>query len=173
MNIALLLTFGNLICGLLTITLSFLYPEQAQIISLILLWSLLCDGLDGRFARKYNQTSLLWSYLDSLSDIISFGVAPFIVSMIVFHNNPHFIGLLISGILFVCAWAYRLARFHTIIHDHPQQKIAYYIGMPITTNGILLPLALQTTAPHNLIIVTILFLTSAYFMVSQHRFPKW
>gem|GEM_PF-5501515 len=45
--------------------------------------------------------------------------------------------------------------------------------MPITTNGILLPLALQTTAPHNLIIVTILFLTSAYFMVSQHRFPKW
>lgn len=107
--------------------------------SLIFIAALL-DGIDGRLARMLNATSGFGAQLDSLADVISFGVAPAIVMYL---WTLH--GIEIKGVgwsivlLFIACSALRLARFNSSLTDSSEnQKIAsqFFTGMPMPVAGI-------------------------------------
>lgn len=91
----------------------------------------LFDGLDGRVARFLKASSKFGAELDSLSDFVSFGVAPAILiyrwSLI---DLPRF-GWLFC-LLFAMGMAMRLARFNTMLEDEEQPEYwsHYFVGVP-------------------------------------------
>lgn len=92
----------------------------------------LFDVLDGRVARLLNITSKFGAELDSLSDAISFGVAPgFILYEWVLKEGAGSLGWIAVLTFAVCA-ALRLARFNTMLEDHeaPAWAKGYFTGIP-------------------------------------------
>lgn len=96
--------------------------------SLLIMLAALTDRLDGKVARMLNATSDLGKELDSLSDLISFGVAPIIVTYKISLTQLGFYGYIIS-LIFPIAGAYRLARYNVTEFDN------VFRGIPITIAG--------------------------------------
>ena len=110
-------------------------------------WAILLDGFDGRIARMANASSAFGRELDSLADVISFGVAPALlayvwgvrfVSLPLMSRGFHYLdhAAQVVAFLFVIAGAARLARFNIAPDDaepsnpgKPGKK--YFVGMPI------------------------------------------
>lgn len=96
-----------------------------------LFFACIFDGLDGRVARKLKASSKFGAELDSLSDFVSFGVAPAILMYQWSLNSlPHW-GWIIT-LLFSAAMALRLARFNTMLEDAsvPEYWSHYFVGVP-------------------------------------------
>jgi len=88
------------------------------------------DGLDGRVARLLKATSHFGAELDSLSDFISFGVAPATVMYLWTMSAMHSVGWAIVLFYAVCC-ALRLARFNTQLSTEPAPQAAgYFTGVP-------------------------------------------
>jgi len=90
------------------------------------------DMLDGRVARLLNITSKFGAELDSLSDAVSFGVAPgFILYQWTLKDNAGSLGWIAVLAYSVCA-ALRLARFNTMLDDQAQPNWAkgFFTGIP-------------------------------------------
>jgi CDP-diacylglycerol---serine O-phosphatidyltransferase len=88
------------------------------------------DGLDGRMARLLKSTSRFGAELDSLSDFISFGVAPALVLYLWTMAALHSVGWAIVLFFAICC-ALRLARFNTEIAAEPQPYTAgFFSGVP-------------------------------------------
>ncbi len=133
-----LLTLGNAACGMGSVLLAMQYVAtgQAQTISLamgILPIALVLDVLDGYVARARSKSSPLGADLDSLADVVSFGVAPAAVGFA--------LGLrgLLDGLVlvyFVGCGISRLARFNVTAAQlaGPSGKVPYYEGTPIPTS---------------------------------------
>ena len=104
-----LFTVGNLFCGYSSLVKSFEGAvEQAAVFIII---AAVLDGLDGRIARLTGTTSDFGLEFDSLADIVSFGIAPALLSYRWALNEFDRLGWLIAFIYVVCA-AMRLARFN-------------------------------------------------------------
>jgi CDP-diacylglycerol--serine O-phosphatidyltransferase len=117
-----LVTFGNAICGLLSIVSSLEGNITMAAITIFLAAAM--DGLDGRLARALDSTSSLGTELDSLSDAISFCVAPAVL-LYRWKLSEGWLGIgLLIGL--VCAGLYRLARFNS----NAGKQIAYFKGLP-------------------------------------------
>lgn len=89
------------------------------------------DGLDGRVARKLKASSKFGAELDSLSDFVSFGVAPAILMyQWSLHTLPHW-GWILT-LMFSAAMSMRLARFNTMLEDTavPEYWSHYFVGVP-------------------------------------------
>lgn len=100
------------------------------------------DGLDGRLARYLRSTSKFGAELDSLSDFISFGVAPPFLLFIWNLNGIKSFGWL-AVILFAVAGALRLARFNVkLSEDRPAWQANFFTGVPAPAGAlvVLLPL---------------------------------
>ncbi|SMQ86609.1 CDP-diacylglycerol---serine O-phosphatidyltransferase [Bacillus sp. OV166] len=123
-----LFTIGNLLCGVLSIT--FNMSGFLEVASIFIFFSAVLDLLDGRVARKLKVNSEFGVELDSLADIVSFGVAP----VLLFHSlaAPSILTSL-AFILFPTMGAIRLAKFSV------KPTIGYFKGLPIPAAG--LPLA--------------------------------
>jgi CDP-diacylglycerol--serine O-phosphatidyltransferase len=95
------------------------------------------DSLDGRIARLLDATSKMGAELDSLSDAISFGVAPALV-LYVWHPDSQRIGWVVSLVFAVCI-VLRLARFNTFLDDTDQPPYAgeFFVGVPAPAGGLL------------------------------------
>tara|TARA_B110000014_G_C20051696_1_gene547150 strand:+ start:270 stop:1121 length:852 start_codon:yes stop_codon:yes gene_type:complete len=103
------------------------------------------DTLDGRVARLIKGTSKVGKELDSLTDVISFGVAPSFIIYFWSLNNLGNIGWMLTLIYTVCC-ALRLARFNlTNINDNEEWKINFFEGIPSPAAAglVLLPLILS------------------------------
>jgi CDP-diacylglycerol---serine O-phosphatidyltransferase len=89
------------------------------------------DGLDGRLARMLNSTSKLGAELDSLADLVSFGVAPALILYMWSMQDAGVVGWLPMLLLAVCA-ALRLARFNVMMvgSDLPAYAYNYFVGVP-------------------------------------------
>jgi CDP-diacylglycerol--serine O-phosphatidyltransferase len=88
------------------------------------------DGLDGRVARLLKATSRFGAELDSLSDFVSFGVAPAAVMYLWTMSALHSVGWAIVLFYAVCC-ALRLARFNTQLSAEPAPATAgYFSGVP-------------------------------------------
>jgi CDP-diacylglycerol--serine O-phosphatidyltransferase len=117
-------TMANLFCGYACIVHSI--RGQLETAALFIGFAFVLDMLDGRIARMTGTTSAFGLEFDSLADVVSFGVAPAILS---FQWGLHPLGRIgwAAGFLFVAAAAVRLARFN--IQSGSQDK-RYFVGMP-------------------------------------------
>ncbi|WP_206830630.1 CDP-diacylglycerol--serine O-phosphatidyltransferase [Alicyclobacillus fructus] len=121
------LTALNLVAGLASILA--LESGRVGVSALIVVLGMIIDGLDGRVARWLRVESEFGRILDSLSDLVTFGVAP---AMIMYHVELRHLGILgdLVAILFPLCGALRLARFHT-----QRGPADTFIGLPITAAG--------------------------------------
>ncbi|MGE3622645.1 MAG: CDP-diacylglycerol--serine O-phosphatidyltransferase [Bdellovibrionales bacterium] len=124
-----LLTMLSLCCGLTSIR--FAINSQWEEAVLAIVFAGLFDMMDGRVARMLNIASKFGAELDSLSDVISFGVAPGFVMYIWALQTDHRFGWIAVLVYAVCA-ALRLARFNTMLDDAaaPKWTKTYFTGVP-------------------------------------------
>lgn len=90
--------------------------------------AMVLDGLDGRVARMTNTQSAFGAEYDSLSDMVSFGVAPALILYVWALKPLGKLGWIAAFIYCACA-ALRLARFNTKLDDEHQDK-RYFQGLP-------------------------------------------
>lgn len=107
--------------------------EQSAIAIFI---AMVLDGLDGRVARMTNTTSAFGAEYDSLSDMVSFGVAPALIMYVWALKPMGKLGWIAAFIYCACA-ALRLARFNTKLEDTYQDK-RYFQGLPSPASAALL-----------------------------------
>ncbi|MFC3803570.1 CDP-diacylglycerol--serine O-phosphatidyltransferase [Cohnella sp. GCM10012308] len=161
-----LFTIGNLFLGVLSIILAF--NDRADGAALLVIIAMLLDGLDGRVARALNVQSEFGKELDSLSDVISFGVAPaFIMYQAAFTDVNPALAWIITAIFPICG-ALRLARFN-VIEGIP----GYFIGLPIpAAGGVLATLALFHADLH-VYLLLVATLALSFLMVSSLKYPNF
>jgi CDP-diacylglycerol---serine O-phosphatidyltransferase len=123
-----LFTLLNLAFGFLSIILTM--QGNFRQAALMVAASLLADGLDGRLARAFGADGEFGKQMDSLADIVSFGVAPALLAYVAGLHQFGFWGLLIAVIFPMCG-ALRLARFAII------KTSGFFLGVPITAGGTL------------------------------------
>ena len=101
-----------------------------------ILFAGLMDALDGRIARLIKGTSKMGKELDSLGDVISFGVAP---ALIMYFWNLQYLDKLGSFVwlTYVVCVALRLARFNVNSEEKPSWKDNFFEGMPSPAGGII------------------------------------
>lgn len=95
------------------------------------------DSLDGRIARLLDATSKMGAELDSLSDAVSFGVAPALV-LFVWQADGNRAGW-IAALVFAVCMVLRLARFNTLLDDTDKPPFAseFFVGVPAPAGGLL------------------------------------
>lgn len=143
-----MLTLGNLLCGFTSIFLA----SRAADMELPLGWTpltfagvfvflgMLFDAFDGSVARLTHNTSELGEQLDSMADMVTFGVAPaFMVIQLIGVNAPFLsvrsdaymdrIAMVIAGI-YICCVALRLARFNVEIDEPDELDHLSFKGLP-------------------------------------------
>lgn len=110
---------------------------QLHLSLLFIFIAALADRFDGMIARKFHIESDLGKQLDSMSDIISFGVAP---ALLLYQGILHLFGFpgIFFTIFYIACGAFRLARFNIAEND------GYFTGLPITAAGCLLTLSYLT-----------------------------
>jgi len=120
-----LLTMGNMFCGYACVV--YAMRGEFETAAPFIGFAVVIDGLDGRIARMTGTTSAFGVEFDSLADIISFGIAPAILS---FAWGLQPLGRLgwAAGFMFVACAAMRLARFN--IQSASGGDKRYFVGMP-------------------------------------------
>ena len=186
-------TLGNAVCGTgaLFSMLSYLQDGQVQHVyyaCALVLAALIFDVLDGRVARWRQQSSTLGRELDSLADVISFGVAP---AVIAYGCGMQGLYDRVVLVYFVACGVSRLARFNVTAEAMSDggDKVKYFEGTPIPTSIVLVGLlawaawqgALGTqlwggavrVAGFTLHPLVLLFALSGSLMISRIRIPKF
>ena len=120
-----LLTTANLFCGFYAII--GIQKSDYTLAAIAILVGMLFDSLDGKVARLTNSSSRFGVELDSLADLVSFGVAPGLLIYSWALNGYGRVGWL-AVFLFVACGAIRLARFNTRAASAPNK---YFTGLPI------------------------------------------
>jgi CDP-diacylglycerol---serine O-phosphatidyltransferase len=113
----------------------------------LILFAAILDALDGRIARLIKGTSEFGKELDSLTDFVSFGIAPAFILYFWELNNYGKLGWAITLIYSVCC-VLRLARFNlTKIEDNAEWKNNFFEGIPSPAGGllVLMPLIYELT----------------------------
>jgi CDP-diacylglycerol--serine O-phosphatidyltransferase len=135
-------TLGNAACGVGAVLLAMLYMATGERVQFLAAAALapaafIFDVLDGRIARARHQHSALGRELDSLSDVISFGMAPAALAFAAGLQGGWDAAALIY---FVCCGVSRLARYNvtaeTLAGDE-SGKVKYFEGTPIPTSVVL------------------------------------
>ncbi len=185
-------TLGNAACGmgglfsaisyLTTNNVHYVYRATAFIIA-----ALVFDVLDGRIARWRRKHSHLGRELDSLADVISFGVAPAILAFTVGMQGA--IDKVVLGYFVACGVS-RLARFNVTADELStgSDKVSYFEGTPIPTSVLLVittAIAAMTGAVHEHLWLgalsvggltfhplVLVYALSGTLMISRLRIPK-
>ena len=154
-------------------------------------FAVLFDGLDGRIARMTHTESAFGRELDSLADVITFGLAPALLAWLwgfkllpqmtegELRNNLMHMGV-IASFLFLVAGASRLARFNIQMNPQPSNPgrpgKKYFVGMPIPAGAGVIAAVVHFTGGEPVgqwwvaVIWLVLVAACAYLMVSTWRF---
>jgi CDP-diacylglycerol--serine O-phosphatidyltransferase len=170
-----MLTLIGVCIGLTSIRFALDGKFEFAIIAII--FAALIDGLDGRIARLIKATSKVGKELDSLTDMISFGVAPAFIMYFWKLNTLGRFGWLVCLIYVICV-ALRLARFNVNSNQEPSWRDNFFEGVPSPAGGILVltPLIISLSN-FNLIqlnydiIVPAFFITTSLLLIS--KFPSY
>ena len=170
-----MLTLIGVCIGLSSI--KFALDEKFELAIIAIIFAALIDGLDGRIARLIKGTSKVGKELDSLTDVISFGVAPSFVMYFWSLNNLGKFGWLLCLIYVVCV-ALRLARFNVNSNEEPSWKDNFFEGVPSPAGGILvlMPLIFSLSGfdffiiSYN-ILVPVFFISVSFLLIS--KFPTY
>ena len=170
-----MLTLIGVCIGLTSIRFALDGRFEFAIIAIIL--AAIIDGLDGRIARLIKGTSKVGKELDSLTDMISFGVAPAFIMYFWKLNTLGRFGWLVCLIYVICV-ALRLARFNVNSGQEPSWRDNFFEGVPSPAGGILVltPLILSMTnfefiAINYDIVVPIFFIVTSLLLIS--KFPSY
>jgi CDP-diacylglycerol--serine O-phosphatidyltransferase len=167
-----LFTTGNLFLGFWAIVRTFhgQYAEAAPLI----FWAILLDVLDGRIARMTGTTSEFGAELDSLADVVSFGVAPALLAYSWGFGTLPRVGWLVAFLFIVCG-ALRLARFNV---QKSSVDGRYFVGLPIPAAAAPVA-ALVNVSPlpvdertHAVVWLSLLIVLS-FLMVSTFRYTSF
>lgn len=158
-----LFTMANLVFGILSII--YTMSDQYLLSGVMIILSVIMDVLDGKVARKLAVSSNFGKELDSLADVVSFGVAPAVLVYAQILVTYKWLGLVVIT-WFAVAGALRLARFNV------QTTSGYYQGVPITAAGGIM--ALLNMMPDKISPLIFLLITAVlgFFMISKIRVPK-
>jgi CDP-diacylglycerol--serine O-phosphatidyltransferase len=198
-----LFTSGNIFLGFIAIAQAFEGAMQASagdlglnphfsLAAKALGWAVFLDGLDGRIARMTNTTSDFGRELDSLADVITFGIAP---AVLAFVWGVHFAlapaegdlqvhlrraGYLVAFFYLLCG-AVRLARFNVQTNPVPKNlgrpDHKYFVGMPIPAGaGFIASVVFMDSSPVRSFAFSIAWLAIVgmvgLLMVSTWRYPS-
>ena len=170
-----MLTLIGVCIGLTSIRFALDGKFEFAIIAII--FAALIDGLDGRIARLIKATSKVGKELDSLTDMISFGVAPAFIMYFWKLNTLGRFGWLVCLIYVICV-ALRLARFNVNSNQEPSWRDNFFEGVPSPAGGILVltPLIISLTNFNFIqlnydIIVPAFFITTSLLLIS--KFPSY
>ena len=170
-----MLTLIGVCIGLSSI--KFALDEKFELAIVAIVFAALIDALDGRIARLIKATSKVGKELDSLTDVISFGVAPSFVMYFWSLNNLGKFGWLLCLIYVVCV-TLRLARFNVNSNEEPSWKDNFFEGVPSPAGGILvlMPLIFSLSEFDFLIIsynilVPVFFISVSFLLIS--KFPTY
>lgn len=137
-----IITLSNLLCGVLAVYYAFEHPNKLYYASFFIIFAAVLDFFDGFAARMLNSVSEFGKQLDSLSDLVSFGLAPasilFQILKDVIHVKVFSFGLpavkiliLILPILIVLFSALRLAKFNI-----DERQTENFMGLPTPATAI-------------------------------------
>ena len=129
-----ILTLVGVCIGLSSI--KFALDTRYELAIIAIVFAAVMDGLDGRIARLIKGTSKVGKELDSLTDVISFGVAPAFIMYFWSLNSLGKFGWLLCLIYVVCV-ALRLARFNVNSSEEPSWRDNFFEGVPSPAGGIL------------------------------------
>ena len=167
-----LITFGSLVCGFTAVIMAASGDLTAA--GVLIVVGYLLDGLDGGLARRLGVTSDFGLQLDSLADLVTFGMAP---SVLVYEYLRH------AGQSPVIAWivctaylvagAFRLARFNLLPAKTGSRES---MGLTISTSGAAVALSVLANHHYNdrlipVVVFPLLMATLAVLMVSRVRCP--
>ena len=170
-----MLTLIGVCIGLTSIRFALDGKFEFAIIAII--FAALIDGLDGRIARLIKATSKVGKELDSLTDMISFGVAPAFIMYFWKLNTLGRFGWLVCLIYVICV-ALRLARFNVNSNQEPSWRDNFFEGVPSPAGGILVltPLVISV-ADFNFIIINYNIVVPAFFIITSllliSKFPSY
>ncbi len=170
-----MLTLIGVCIGLTSIRFALDGSYEFAIIAIII--AAVIDGLDGRIARLIKGTSKVGKELDSLTDMISFGVAPAFIMYFWKLNELGRFGWLVCLIYVICV-ALRLARFNVNTGGEPSWRDNFFEGVPSPAGGILVltPLifsmsSIEVFKIDYAIIVPIFFIVTSFLLIS--KFPSY
>ncbi|MCL2822435.1 MAG: CDP-diacylglycerol--serine O-phosphatidyltransferase [Polyangiaceae bacterium] len=130
-----IITLSSVYCGYESIRVASSATVPADLLraSILILFAMVFDGLDGRVARMTRTQSAIGVQLDSLADVVSFGVAP---AVLMYHWSLKQLGTLgfVVSFLYLAAGGFRLARFNVLsmAGGGEQDKCGkYFLGLPI------------------------------------------
>ena len=170
-----MLTLIGVCIGLTSIR--FALDEKFGLAIIAIIFAALIDGLDGRIARLIKGTSKVGKELDSLTDMISFGVAPAFIMYFWKLNTLERFGWLLCLVYVICV-ALRLARFNINSNQEPSWKDNFFEGVPSPAGGILVltPLIISLSGfefyqLNYEVIVPIFFVATSFLLIS--KFPSY
>lgn len=167
-----LITFLSLTAAFTSIVLTM--HDMVTLAAVCILLSYLLDAFDGALARRLHLTSDFGRQLDSLADVVAFGVAP---TLLLYHRldsmNIYPVAAWAVCALFVCGGAFRLARFNLL---PTKTTFGDSMGLTISTSGATLTLAVLVCRAHGQTPTSAVGLMPlaamlAGLMMSRIRFP--
>lgn len=175
-------TVSSIFCGVFSIVLSTRADGATAnhdffLAAMAILFGMFFDGFDGRVARLTRTQSEFGVQLDSLADVVTFGVAPAMLLYSWALEPLGWGGVFVAG-LFVIAGALRLARFN-VMATKSEEAGKYFLGLPIPVGaGVIMSLVIAATRAEDPQVVgavpaAILSLVLSYLMVSNVHFHSF
>jgi CDP-diacylglycerol--serine O-phosphatidyltransferase len=115
--------------------------QRFELAVIMVLLAALLDGIDGRIARILKATSRFGAQMDSLADIVNFGVVPGLVLYVYLLDRAGNFGWIVALIFAICC-GLRLARFNVMLEDaeRPAWQNDYFVGVPAPAGAVLVML---------------------------------
>ena len=154
------MTSANLVAGFLGLVA--VVDAHIMLAAALVVLAAICDSLDGTLARRRGGDGAFGTNLDSLADLVSFGVVPAMAMYLGPLSSRPLLGLTAcAGLVLAAAW--RLARFSLV------KRCDYFLGLPAPVTGVLLMIMLLSRPGFGVTLVAVL--TASGLMVSTLHFP--
>jgi CDP-diacylglycerol--serine O-phosphatidyltransferase len=161
-----MLTASNLVLGMISIM--YTISGNFFMAGVFILLAMVADGLDGRAARFFKVSSEFGKELDSLCDLVSFGVAPAVLAYEFMLKDIGVFGA-VAAIMFATCGALRLARFNVntgVVHG-------FFMGLPIPAGGCVVATFIMLGIRPDETLFALLVMLYGYLMVSRVRYPDF
>ncbi|MBP2644783.1 MAG: CDP-diacylglycerol/serine O-phosphatidyltransferase [Firmicutes bacterium] len=161
-----MLTSSNLVFGFFSLLATFQGAYIPAAIFIVI--AMLADAMDGRAARYFKVSSEFGKELDSLCDLVSFGVAPAILAYSYLLKDMGYTGAAVVAAFAVCG-ALRLARFNVNV----SVVKGYFMGLPIPAAGCVVATFVMVGIKPDAWMFCIFVAVFAYLMISTVKYPDF
>lgn len=160
------LTALNLVFGVFALISAF--QGDFAMTAVFIVTAMVADGLDGRAARFFQVSSEFGKELDSLCDLVSFGVAPAVLGYAFVLHQLGNVGYIVAAFFAVCG-AMRLARFNV----NTGTVKGYFMGLPIPAGGCVMATFVLLGVKPSAELFAAMMIVVGYLMVSTIKYPDF